>query len=219
MAAENIYFDKEENLETSRGVNLPHWHQNNKACFITFRLDDSLPMSRAAELTGVKRSFEQHNPKPWDAATRLRYHKLISPVEERLLDAGHGECCLRYESCRNCLAEAISRLNRDVYDVVAYVIMPNHVHMLTVISDGGEAKEMMRIIKGTSSRGINGIMNRMGKLWHRDYFDRIVRSEDHFKHCLNYIINNPKNLREGEYSLYVKGMDNLWSKGFSPCSQ
>ncbi len=208
MAAENIYFDKEENLETSRGVNLPHWHQNNKAYFITFRLDDSLPMSRAAELTGVKRSFEQHNPKPWDAATRLRYHKLISPVEERLLDAGHGECCLRYESCRNCLAEAISRLNRDVYDVVAYVIMPNHVHMLTVISDGGEAKEMMRIIKGTSSRGINGIMNRMGKLWHRDYFDRIVRSEDHFKHCLNYIVNNPKNLREGEYSLYVKGMDN-----------
>lgn len=80
--------------------------------------------------------------------------------------------------------------------------------MLTVISDGGEAKEMMRIIKGTSSRGINGIMNRMGKLWHRDYFDRIVRSEDHFKHCLNYIVNNPKNLREGEYSLYVKGMDN-----------
>lgn len=208
MAAENIYFDKEENLETSRGVNLPHWHQNNKAYFITFRLDDSLPMSRAAELTGIKRSFEQHNPKPWDAATRLRYHKLISPVEERLLDAGHGECCLRYGPCRNCLAEAISRLNRDVYDVVAYVIMPNHVHMLTVISDGGEAKEMMRIIKGTSSRGINGIMNRMGKLWHRDYFDRIVRSEDHFKHCLNYIVNNPKNLREGEYSLYVKGMDN-----------
>lgn len=219
MAAENIYFDKEENLETSRGVNLPHWHQNNKAYFITFRLDDSLQISRAAELTGIKSSFEQHNPKPWDAATRLRYHKLISPVEERLLDAGHGECCLRYEPCRNCLAEAISRLNWDVYDVVAYVIMPNHVHMLTVISDGGEAKEMMRIIKGTSSRGINGIMNRMGKLWHRDYFDRIVRSEDHFKHYLNYIINNPKNLRDGEYSLYVKGMDNLWSKGFSPCSQ
>ena len=219
MAAENIYFDKEERLETSKGVNLPHWHQNNKAYFITFRLDDSLPMSRAAELTGIKRSFEQHNPKPWDAATRLKYHKLIGRVEECLLDAGYGECCLRNDRCRRIVADAINRLNRDVYDIVAYVIMPNHIHLLTVISERGNAQEMMRLIKGISSREINGFINRSGKLWHADYFDRIVRSEDHFKHCLNYIVNNPKNLREGEYSLYVKGMDNLWSKGFSPCTQ
>ena len=205
MAAGDIYFDREEQLKTSEGVNLPHWIQNNKAYFITFRLDDALPTSRAAELTGIKRTFEMLNPKPWDAATRLRYHKLIGPVEERLLDAGHGECCLRHETCRNCLAEAINRLNRDLYDVVAYVIMPNHVHILVVIYGEGKPVDMIKLIKGNSAKKINAYVNRMGKLWHADYFDRIVRSEDHFKHCLNYIINNPKNLREGEFSLYVKG--------------
>ncbi len=207
MAADNIYFDREERLETSEGVNLPHWHQSNKVYYITFRLNDSLPMARASELACVKRSFELNNPKPWDAATRLRYHKLIGQVEERLLDAGYGECCLRSERCRRIVADAINRLNRDVYNIVAFVIMPNHIHLLTVISEQGNTQEMMRLIKGISSRGINEVINRSGKLWHADYFDRIVRSEDHFKHCLNYIVNNPKKLREGEYSLYVKGLD------------
>ena len=83
--------------------------------------------------------------------------------------------------------------------------MPNHVHILVVIYGEGKPVDMIKLIKGNSAKKINAYVNRMGKLWHADYFDRIVRSEDHFKHCLNYIINNPKNLREGEFSLYVKG--------------
>jgi REP element-mobilizing transposase RayT len=46
----------------------------------------------------------------------------------------------------------------------------------------------------TSKRG-NAILGRQGAFWFREYYDRKIRDEEHFKNAVVYIHNNPVKAR------------------------
>ena len=78
----------------------------------------------------------------------------------------------------------------------AFVVMPNHVHMLfTPLSNAkGEPyslAEIMNGIKGASSHSVNKLAGRKGALWEPESFDRILRSDDDREYRLIYIVQNP----------------------------
>ncbi len=67
----------------------------------------------------------------------------------------------------------------------AYVIMPDHLHML--VKPGEEnLPKIMQKIKGKSSFAI-----RKGSIWQKGYFDFAIVSEKKFKEKFNYIHCNP----------------------------
>ena len=45
--------------------------------------------------------------------------------------------------------------------------------------------------KGYSSRCINSLLGRRGKLWQEDYWDRYIRDEEHYRKVVHYIEWNP----------------------------
>jgi REP element-mobilizing transposase RayT len=92
--------------------------------------------------------------------------------------------------------------------------MPNHVHILATVHVGISLKELIGPWKGTSTWAINRQMQRSGKLWQDDYFDRLVRDGDHFASCVRYIRRNPEKakLREGEYTLYESDLARLFAE-------
>jgi hypothetical protein len=55
-----------------------------------------------------------------------------------------------------------------------------------------------------TARRINAALGQRGTLWQKDYFDRIIRDEDHFWRAASYIRANPAKgkLRAGEYLLW-----------------
>ena len=67
----------------------------------------------------------------------------------------------------------------------AYVIMPNHVHILLKPINNGISKTM-QLIKGRASRHIN-----QGNLWQKGFFDFMILTEEKFKVKFNYIHYNP----------------------------
>jgi putative transposase len=67
----------------------------------------------------------------------------------------------------------------------AYVIMPNHVHILMSPLVNGISKTM-QLLKGRSSRRINE-----GAFWQKGFFDFSVISEEKFREKFNYIHHNP----------------------------
>jgi REP element-mobilizing transposase RayT len=78
----------------------------------------------------------------------------------------------------------------------AFVVMPNHVHMLfTPLADKKgqdySLAEIMKGIKGASSHSVNRLLHRRGALWEPESFDRIVRSADDFAFRMLYIVENP----------------------------
>ena len=78
----------------------------------------------------------------------------------------------------------------------AFVVMPDHVHMLfTPLQKGHEEwfslAKIMNGIKGASAHSVNKLLNRKGTLWEPESFDRIVRGDGGFARWKLYIIANP----------------------------
>ena len=69
--------------------------------------------------------------------------------------------------------------------------MPNHVHVLIQQAEGAKLGKIVRGWKGGSARLVNQALKREGPFWARDYFDRVIRDDDHFWSSLNYIHRNP----------------------------
>ena len=94
--------------------------------------------------------------------------------------------------------------NGTDYDVFAFVIMPNHVHLL--IKPLGEVTADISVgrIKHFSAMMINKLLGKSGKVWMRESFDRIVRNNDQLQRYIRYILSNPNGLSKGSYEIYLR---------------
>ena len=197
------FLNFDQPIDKHTGGNLPHWHQDGKIQFVTFRLADSLPTAVIEELKYRKETFLRNHPRPWDMTVQKEYWNQIGPMAEQLLDNGHGSCLLRHHAVRSIVASALHHNDGVHYNLIAYVIMPNHVHLLLHLPGNSELPRILQSIKGYTAAQINRLMNRKGKLWMRESFDRIVRSYSHLNQCLNYIKHNPSTLPASDYTLYL----------------
>lgn len=77
------------------------------------------------------------------------------------------------------------------YKLIAYVIMPNHVHILIKPFGDHSLSSIMHSIKSYTSHEANNILRRKGFFWSKEYFDRYIRNHDHFVKTFDYIANNP----------------------------
>ena len=75
--------------------------------------------------------------------------------------------------------------------VLAYALMPDHLHLLLVPREPFALSQVMQSIKGYSSRLINERRGKRGSVWERSYYDRVIRSERHLRQAIEYIHHNP----------------------------
>jgi REP element-mobilizing transposase RayT len=76
------------------------------------------------------------------------------------------------------------------YDNHAWVIMPNHVHLL--LTAHLDVSEVLRSLKGSTARQANLLLHRSGQpFWHDESYDHLVRNVDEFRRIKRYIENNP----------------------------
>jgi putative transposase len=183
---------------------LPHWQQNGAVYFITFRLADSIPTNLRHDWERERDTWLAIHPQPWSSDTEREYHKRFSGRIEQWLDAGYGSCFLQRPDCAAVVDEALRHFDRERVQLISFVVMPNHVHALFVQHPEQPLEKLLRSWRSYTSRRINEMLNRSGRLWQRDYFDRLVRDEPHFANCVRYIRRNPQKakLNLDEYILY-----------------
>ncbi len=81
------------------------------------------------------------------------------------------------------------------YSLIAAQVMPDHVHLILNPNEGYNIQRIVKGIKGGSARKINLSRNMSGKIWMKDYFDRIIRTQRDLEEKLKYIYENP--MRKG----------------------
>ena len=186
---------------TTKGC-LPHWHQTGKMTFVTFRLGDSIPQNVLDEIlleyelrvSSHKDSLDKRELEVWRWE---KYNRI-----EKFLDRGMGECLLESPQCRDAVAKALLHFDGERYKVFAFVVMPNHVHVLMMPLGSWVMQDIMKSIKHYSALQINRLLGRNGNVWQRESFDRIVRDEEHYMNILKYIYRNPRFLQRNQYTLY-----------------
>ena len=156
---------------------LPHFDAPDRVQMITIRQFDSLPKSVITRL----RLERMDNIQTADERRELEYE----------LDQCHGSSLLGRPEVAAIFEDWLFRLDGDLFLLFAYVVMPNHVHLLLEVADDVSLSEAMKALKGCSSRSINQALGRKGTFWYREYHDRFIRDSEHFHAAVRYIEMNP----------------------------
>jgi len=116
----------------SRGV-LPHLKREGGTYFVTFRQAGTLPRELLLRFKAERQFILSHalaakRPLTWQEEEDL--FRWYSERVDRYLDCCHGECHLRRPSCADVIANALHFFDRQRYELHAWVVMPNHVHVV-----------------------------------------------------------------------------------------
>ncbi len=167
----------------SRGY-LPHFDAAHVLQFITFRLHDSVPAEVIERWKQELHWTEQTRPDSKEAA-ELR--KRIEQYE----DNGHGACYLRDERIAALVVQALKHFDGERYRLIAWCVMPNHVHVLIEQLPGHPLSKVIHSWKSYTAHEANKLLGRTGDFWMPDYFDRFIRDQKHFDAVIEYIHQNP----------------------------
>jgi REP element-mobilizing transposase RayT len=170
--------------------NLPHWCQDGRLHFVTFRLADSIPRPRLLELEFERRSWQDSHRGPANDFDRLEYLRLFCDRVEGWLDDNVGACQLARNDCADTVQGSLMHFDGQRYRVDHWVVMPNHVHVLVAPLNDVSLTDILHGWKSFTSRRINSLCDRTGQLWQHESFDHIVRSESQLAKLRNYIISN-----------------------------
>jgi putative transposase len=151
---------------------LPHRYVIEEPLFVTFRLHGTLPRGRAFR----------------DA--RLPSGKAFVAMD-RLLDAQTaGPAYLKMPAIAGLVADSIVKGAACDYTLHAWVLMPNHVHLL--ITPWLDVPTLLRRLKGVSAQDCNKLLGRTGQpFWQAESYDHLVRTAGEFERIRSYILRNP----------------------------
>ena len=167
----------------SRGY-LPHFDGRQVLQFITFHLADAVPKS---VIEGWQLELGSRN----SAADKL----LLRSKIEKYADQGHGRAFLKDPRLASMVQDVLLGDDGKKYRLSAWVVMPNHVHLLLVRFENYTLTEIMQSFKSLTSHKANKSLGRSGRLWMPDYFDRYIRNAKHYAQTIQYIENNPVQAR------------------------
>ena len=167
--------------------------------FVTWRLAGTLP---AALIASLRRS---------QLSARRRF-----AVADKFLDRGAtGPQWLDQPRVATIVRDSILRGDAQLrqYGLIAYVVMPNHVHLL--IEPPLPLSRILRGIKGTTAQAANRALNRVGlPFWQDESFDHWVRSGAETEKIIRYIEHNPV-----EAGLVRAAADWRWSSASEAVAQ
>ncbi len=167
----------------SRGY-IPHRDKLHLLQSITFRLADSLPQKKLKE---IEKELEQYDMNKQEIQRRIKI--------EEWLDSGMGCCALKHPKVAEVMQNALFFFDDEKYKLIAWCIMPNHVHVLiepyiplSKIIQSWKAFTGKWALQHNEELGL-GIKNNV--FWLREYWDRFIRDKKHYDNVVEYINNNP----------------------------
>jgi REP element-mobilizing transposase RayT len=169
----------------------PHWQPEDAALFLTWRLHGSLP----------KEYFEsRREPNPAREFVR----------QDRILDkALLGPTWLKDDRVAASVVAALHHADTvlKLYDLRAWVIMSNHVHLF--IDPHVPLARINRAVRAYTAREANRILQRTGQFWQHEAYDHWSRDLRQSERIIAYIEENPVSA-----GLVQRAQDYRWSSAF-----
>ena len=154
---------------------LPHRDEPGLIQFVTFRLADAFPSERRSE---------------WEGLLKIEKVRERQIQLEAYLDRGHGQCHLRNPVIAKLVEETLLFRHETQYELRAWVVMPNHMHLLIHVQHV-PMSQLVDAWKGFTAKEANRILGRKGRFWQADYWDTYMRDSEHEARARRYIENNP----------------------------
>lgn len=199
--------------------NLPHWQPKNAIFFITLRLAGSLPAQIVAQiknekellLSEVREKISSSGSLPEQQGTNDRaragsdrlsdlraeiWKKTFRKYEGLLDEAEKGSTWLHETEVAQIVKDAIHHRDQKEYDLYAYSIMPNHVHLIFKLLCENESSEhqvtdILKSLKWFTALKANQLLQRNSVFWQAESYDRVIRDTRELENSIAYTLNNP----------------------------
>jgi len=158
---------------------LPHWIPDDTPIFVTWRLAGTVAGRRQDRL-------------PHRAISSLACAPSWMDSDAQLDHAESGPRWLAQPAVAGIVTQALyyGEAARGWYRLHAWVVMPNHVHV--VMTPQCVFSEIMRWLKWTTARRSNQILGRTGMpFWQDEFFDHWIRDQQDFERIVEYVEWNP----------------------------
>ena len=186
-------FNPHAEIERSRR-NLPHWKQDGKTYFVTFRLADSLPKEKREQLKADREAWRQQHgetpPTELSPANRNEYYRLFHERVQQWLDAEEGSCALRQPKVAEIVCDALRHFDGQRYSLGAWVVAGNHVHVVLTPAEGEDLSRILHSWKSFTATKINKMLQRSGAFWLDENYDHLVRSREQLAKIEEYVLGH-----------------------------
>lgn len=172
-------FGSPEEFMHSRGY-IPHYEAGERTQMITYRLQDSMP---SAVLSRFEDELKHFSPIERQSKRRQKI--------EDYLDRGAGSCVLQNQSIATLVEQNLLHFDQNRYKLHAWVLMPNHVHVLLTPKKNVLLSQIVHSWKSYTAKKAQTILGSHSTFWQQEYFDRMIRNEKHYYASVEYIHNNP----------------------------
>lgn len=181
--------------------NLPHIHPEGYPIFITFNLTESIPKNVVEELSAMRKQELKGLHQGSEEYYKVQ-KKYFGKFDDWLDKSKSGHLWLKNENIAEIIVKKIHSMANERYELIAFCIMPNHVHLLIrqMLEQSASHKgktanyplaDTLRLIKGSTARECNLILERTGSFWHNESYDHYVRDDEELARIIKYILNNP----------------------------
>lgn len=180
---------------------LPHIQPEGATFFITSRLAGSLPVDVIeklhrerdlidAELAKIADKHEQAE-KAYLASCRL-----FGKWDEALDASDMGIKYLANAQIAKLVADSLHFRDGTVYELIAYCIMPNHIHIVFMPLEESKDKyyslsKIMHSFKRHTAHEANLMLGRAGTFWQHENYDHFIRDDPELERIVKYVLYNP----------------------------
>ncbi|SOD96712.1 transposase [Spirosoma fluviale] len=190
--------------------NLPHLQYVGATFFITFCLKGSLPAAVVQELIAERdraiKLLKEKNAEGFSEEVYKEHKRYFARIERTLDACQYGPDWLKQPSVAELVARRIREANGAGYELLAYCIMSNHVHLVVntanqldtlqpdeevTSANYRQVYQTLKVIKGGSAFEANRLLDRKGAFWQSESYDHYVRDSGELKRILNYTVQNP----------------------------
>ena len=206
--------------------NLPHYHPTDATFHVVFRLEGSLPRNVIDELM-IEREKEEKIIASTKVGKQKRdawraHHQAYFEKFDALLDGDTtGPRWLADNRIAEIVAGAIHYRDTKEYDLFAFTIMPNHVHVVFALNRSGSSvqgnrpartvytsqhawpanegrrasstvvSDILENLKWYSALKCNRVLGRTGHFWQHESYDRVIRDGGELERTIWYVLYNP----------------------------
>jgi REP element-mobilizing transposase RayT len=168
---------------------LPHWEVVDGRYFVTIRLAGALPEAGSRR---VRELSAQYGDAVRNGQDGLRLRRAVFREMELWLHTSSQVTHLVQPAVAGLVTEAIRhRQEQGVWEVFAYVLMPNHIHLFVRVLQGSLRATMESFKSWTGGAAASMLGLQAGRFWQREWFDHWSRSGSEDEKISQYVRANP----------------------------
>lgn len=168
--------------------------------FMTFHLKGAIEGEQRKQITHLKSLLDitYDNPQRTSEFQLQVRRKLFRTYENMLEKCDRSSMLLQQYPVARQLRQVIMEEHRKSMDVLAFSILPNHVHIVCEILDdqqgGNPWSDLARRVKSQSARKINEILKTSGSFWDALNYEHPVEDDQVLLRIIRYVVANPVRL-------------------------